>query len=323
MSVLWNGQQEAVMQNQQPSTLKEIRVHGTPNFPCAFYQTGTKIKGNMVKHHWHEEVEVLYFSGGEFCLEVNMERFYISEECFCFINPGELHSISVEKNGSCVENAVVFHMDILNSSYSLDRIQTNLIQPIQNGSMQFPRCLKTEHPAFAYVKRAYEELRDVFSQAFRGGYYDGEAVTDDITGQLFIKASLLQILAVLSAYELFEVTEKNHDRRIETIKATLSYIQDNYKEKIYIRDLAGLIGMNEQYFCRFFKKAIGRSPMEYVNEYRIKKAIHYLKESDLTVTEICLECGYNNLGNFLREFRKHTDTTPLQYRRRILKENKL
>ena len=56
----------------------------------------------MVKHHWHEEVELLYFSGGEFCLEVNMERFNISEECFYVINPGELHSISVEKNGGCV-----------------------------------------------------------------------------------------------------------------------------------------------------------------------------------------------------------------------------
>ena len=234
------------MQNQQPSTLKEIRVHGTQDFPCAFYQTGTRIKGNMVKHHWHEEVELLYFSGGEFCLEVNMERFNISEECFYFINPGELHSIYVEKNGGCVENAVVFHMDMLSSAYALEHIQ--------------------------------------------------------------------------SANNLFEVTEKNHDHRIETIKTTLTYIQENYKEKIYIRDLAGLIGMNEQYFCRFFKKVIGRSPMEYVNEYRIKKAIHYLKESDLTVTEICLECGYNNLGNFLREFRKYTSTTPLQYRRHSLKE---
>ena len=103
---------------------------------------------------------------------------------------------------------------------------------------------------------------------------------------------------------------------IETIKKAIGYIQDNYKEKIYIRDLADLIGMNEQYFCRFFKKAIGRSPIEYVNEYRIKKARHYLEETDLTVMEICLECGYNNLGNFLREFRRYTDTTPLQYRKR-------
>ena len=176
-------------------------------------------------------------------------------------------------------------------------------------------------PAFEQVRTAYEEIQNAFSgSAYRGDYYDGEAVTDDITRQLFIKSALLRILAVLSANNLFEVTEKNHDRWIETLKTTLTYIQENYKEKIYIRDLAGLIGMNEQYFCRFFKKVIGRSPMEYVNEYRIKKAIHYLKESDLTVTEICLECGYNNLGNFLREFRKYTSTTPLQYRRHSLKE---
>ena len=255
------------MQNQQPSTLKEIRVHGTRDFPCAFYQTGTKTKGNMVKHHWHEEVELLYFSGGEFCLEVNMERFYISEECFYFINPGELHSISVEKNGGCVENALVFHMDMFRSVYSLDQIQTNLIQPVQIGSIQFPRCLRKEDSAFELVKKSYKEIRNVFGgDSFPDNYYDGAAVTDDITRQLFIKSALLRILAVLSVNNLFEVTEKNHDHRIETIKTTLTYIQENYKEKIYIRDLAGLIGMNEQYFCRFFKKVIGRSPMEYVNE---------------------------------------------------------
>ena len=49
----------------------------------------------MVKHHWHEEVELLYFSGGEFCLEVNMERFNISEECFYFINPNRSFKASL------------------------------------------------------------------------------------------------------------------------------------------------------------------------------------------------------------------------------------
>ena len=278
----------------------------TQDFPCAFYQTGTRIKGNMVKHHWHEEVELsLFFRVESFCLEVkygNVSTF--QRNVFMLLIPGNFTVFLLKKNGGCVENAVVFHMDMLSSAYALDQIQTNLIQPVQNGSIQFPRCLRKNEPAFEPVRKSYEEIRNVFGgDSFRENYYDGEAVTDDITRQLFIKSALLRILAVLSANNLFEVTEKNHDHRIETIKTTLTYIQENYKEKIYIRDLAGLIGMNEQYFCRFFKKVIGRSPMEYVNEYRIKKAIHYLKESDLTVTEICLECGYNNLGNFLREFR--------------------
>ena len=102
---------------------------------------------------------------------------------------------------------------------------------------------------------------------------------------------------------------------MEDIKTILTYIKDNYKEKIYISDLAEQVSLNEQYFCRFFKKAIGRTPMEYVNEYRIKQTRRLLEETDLPVTEVCLECGYNNMGNFLREFRRQTGATPLQYRK--------
>ena len=79
------------------------------------------------------------------------------------------------------------------------------------------------------------------------------------------------------------------------------------------------MNLNEQYFCRLFKKAIGSSPIEYINEYRIKQAKRLLEESDLPVTEVCMECGYNNLGNFLREFRKYSGMTPLQYRKQSQK----
>ena len=94
----------------------------------------------------------------------------------------------------------------------------------------------------------------------------------------------------------------------------IDFIATRFKEKIYIQDLADQVHMNEQYFCRFFKKSIGRTPMEYINEYRIKQAMRLLEETDLPVTEVCLECGYNNLGNFLRAFKKYTETTPLKYR---------
>ena len=136
-----------------------------------------------------------------------------------------------------------------------------------------------------------------------------------LSDQLLIKASLLEIFGELSRRRLFSQTEKSDDRRVETIKTAITYIRDHYQEKIYIRDLASLIGLNEQYFCRFFKKAIGVSPVEYLNEYRIRQATRLLTESTLPVTEICLDCGYNNMGNFLREFRRYTGTTPLQYRK--------
>lgn len=301
---------------QQPSILKEIRPHGTKSFPCAIYRTHSAGKGAFVKHHWHEEVELLYFSGGQFRLEINMESFPIQSECFYFINPGELHSVISETADSYWEDAVVFSPDIL-SFDSYDHAQIHLIHPIQKGRLLFPRYITPEHAAFLPIRNAFMDITRAFGQmaSEASPIKDSSLVTDDLTSQLYIKSSLLYILATLSEHRLFTPTEKNLDKRVESIKTALTYIKDNYREKIYLSDLAEQTNLNEQYFCRLFKKAIGHSPMEYINEYRIKQTKRLLEETNLSVTEICLECGYNNLGNFLREFRKYTGTTPLQYRK--------
>ncbi len=301
---------------QQPSILKEIRPHGTKSFPCAIYRTHSAGKGAFVKHHWHEEVELLYFSGGQFRLEINMESFPVQSECFYFINPGELHSVISETADSYWEDAVVFSPDIL-SFDSYDHAQIHLIHPIQKGRLLFPRYITPEHAAFLPIRNAFMDITRAFGQmaSEASPIKDSSLVTDDLTSQLYIKSSLLYILATLSEHRLFTPTEKNLDKRVESIKTALTYIKDNYREKIYLSDLAEQTNLNEQYFCRLFKKAIGHSPMEYINEYRIKQTRRLLEETNLSVTEICLECGYNNLGNFLREFRKYTGTTPLQYRK--------
>lgn len=306
--------------------LKEIRLHGTKSFPCAIYRTHSIKKGVFVKHHWHDEIEILYFSGGEFRLEVNMESFPIQSECFYFINPGELHSIITETSESYWEDAVVFSPDILGFD-SGDEAQIRLIKPIQNGRLLFPRCIVSQHPAFSMIRNAFVDIMRAFGlqteeslvgqEMTRSYLEDSSLVTDNLTSQLYVKSSLMYILATLSAYGLFTQTEKNFDRRVESIKTVLTYIKENYYNKIYISDLAAQVNLNEQYFCRLFKKAIGHSPIEYLNEYRIRQAKRLLEETDLQVMEVCLECGFNNLGNFLQEFRKHTGTTPLQYRKQM------
>ncbi len=297
------------MQHTQSPTLKEVRLHGTKSFPFAAYKTRFATTGTIVKHHWHDEIEIIYFFEGNFRLEINMEPFNICSECIYFINPGELHSILTEKNNHPEEKAIVFSPKML-SFEAYDAAQVHLIQPLQNGKLLLPRCLMPEHPAFMSVRNSFLDIMNLCEQP------DGEQLKAyRLTTQLFIKSSLLRILALLADSRLLIPAEKNYDKRVEEIKKIISYIMENYKEKIYVRDLAALINMNEQYFCRFFKKAIGHSPIEYANEYRIKQSKQLLKETDLPVMEICLECGFNNLGNFLKEFRKYTNTTPLKYRK--------
>ena len=256
-----------------------------------------------------------------------METFDVSSECFYFINPGELHSIRARSKEVSMEYAVVFQPELLCSPF-YDTVQAQLVQPLQNGRLIFPRCISANHPVFPILKEQFLNITNAFYRCsfseqleeFHDSLHinlfraSGNAIVG-LADQLLIKASLLNIFADFSNRQLFSQTEKSDDRRVETIKTTITYIRDHYQEKIYIRDLASLIGLNEQYFCRFFKKAIGMSPIEYLNEYRIRQAVRLLKDSSLPVTEICLDCGYNNMGNFLRKFRKYTGTTPLQYRK--------
>ncbi len=300
--------------NLQSSVFKEIRTHGTQSFPCAVYRTHSVGKGTLVKHHWHDEVEILYFSNGEFRLEINMESFPVRSECFYFINPGELHGIITETANHHWEDAVVFSPGIL-SFDSPDEAQIHLIKPIQNGKLLFPRCITPQHPAFLPLKNAFADMIRAFGPIAEDSVSDSSLITDDLTSQLYIKSSLIYMLAALSAHRLFTPAEKNFDKRVESVKTALTFIKDHYRDRIYLSDLAGQVNLNEQYFCRLFKKAIGCPPVTYINEYRIKQAKQLLEKTDLSVTDVCLECGYNNLGNFLREFRKYTDTTPLQYRK--------
>lgn len=301
----------------QTSKLKEQKDHGTSVFPCGLYEIFDDAPWNGVKHHWHDEIEILYFMKGRFKVTINMESFSIDQECFFFVNPGEIHS--VEAYTPAIESAVVFHPCILNFEH-YDLAQTQLLQPLTKGEILLPRFLDITHPAFSRIKKEYLDILNVFHQTgfFLSGEY--ETVTEDVSSQLFIRAGLLKILGTLSSFSLLTHPEKTDDYRVRIIKSSLEFIRNHYQDKIYIRDLAENANMNEQYFCRFFKKILGKSPVTYINEYRIKQAIILLQTTDEAIMDICLDCGFNNLGNFLREFKKDTGFTPLQYRKHYSSE---
>ena len=238
----------------QTSKLKEQKDHGTSVFPCGLYEIFDDAPWNGVKHHWHDEIEILYFMKGRFKVTINMESFSIDQECFFFVNPGEIHS--VEAYTPAIESAVVFHPCILNFEH-YDLAQTQLLQPLTKGEILLPRFLDITHPAFSRIKREYLDILNVFHQTgfFLSGEY--ETVTEDVSSQLFIRAGLLKILGTLSSFSLLTHPEKTDDYRVRIIKSSLEFIRNHYQDKIYIRDLAENANMNEQYFCRFSRKYSG------------------------------------------------------------------
>ena len=298
-----------------PSSLKEERQHGNLSFPCAFYQavheTNPPGLPFTVKHHWHEPIEIIYLEQDSYQVDINMTMTHLKSPCFCFINSGELHALASDSD-QYLEQAVVFSPELLTFA-TPDPTQEQFLLPLSEHKLSFPSFLGPDHPAFSEVQQEFFRIRSIFFRENR--LHSDQFTIENPISQLRLKASLLNIIGTLAEHALLTSNEPVRNPRVELLKTVISYIRQNYQQPLSLGELAALAGMNEQYFCRFFKKALGKTPISYINSFRIQHAATLLCTTELPVTEVCLESGFNNLGHFMKEFKKATRFTPLQFRR--------
>lgn len=138
---------------------------------------------------------------------------------------------------------------------------------------------------------------------------------------------LLDILYILSVNEYrilasssFSHAERNPEsRRVQKVK---QYINDHYTEQLRLDDLSRLVGMTSTAFSRFFKLRTGKTLSDYVLDIRLGFAARMLVDSTRNISEICFECGFNNLSNFNRIFKSRRGVTPKEFRA-MYKKNKV
>lgn len=115
-------------------------------------------------------------------------------------------------------------------------------------------------------------------------------------------------------------TDTSESRRIQK---TIRYLQQHYKEELRLEDVASHIGMSEASFSRFIKKRTGKNFINYLTDLRLGYASRNLANTNMSIAEICFECGFNNISNFNRLFKKRKKTTPKEFRENYSKIRKL
>ena len=131
---------------------------------------------------------------------------------------------------------------------------------------------------------------------------------------------LISILDILSKKQIkliapntfHNVVSKKSEVRINKV---CLFIQNNFQNKIYLKEVADLIYLTESNFCKFFKKATGKTYSDYVNEIRVNEASRLLFQSDKTISQISFECGFETLSYFNRVFLNKKGITPSVYRK--------
>ena len=278
--------------------IREKTNRGTPDFPLSIYHQ--RVKEVSVVYHWHPEIEFIYVVSGEFKVIINQKTYTANSGDFFLIGTEEFHALN--KNRGDVEiYSVVFDPQLLDFGMK-NPFQRQCIDLIKNGSLDFSHKI-TES------EEGYGELKEQFLRL----------VTPS-------NAPFFQAHQIVAIYEMLLCLMQNKrlrhkkkspfvSERDENIKKVMAYVEENLQEKILLKDLSALCLMSEKYFCSFFKKQTNLTPIEYINRVRISKACDLLSLSSMNVTEISLECGFESLSYFIRQFKKITGVSPTEYKK--------
>ena len=132
--------------------------------------------------------------------------------------------------------------------------------------------------------------------------------------------NFLRILYELSLYEDAKVLSSSSFAKIETfadsrrVQRVQKYVAEHYQENIRLNTLADMVGMTPVAFSRFFRLRTGKTLSDYIIDIRIGFASRLLVDSVMSIAEICYECGFNNLSNFNRMFKRKKGCAPKEFR---------
>lgn len=281
-----------------PNLLENTR-HGTAIFPFEYYRCTIPENFAALPVHWHSELEFTYVLEGSCTYQIDLLPRRISKGDFLLIPPGILHGFSAENCSHMITDSFVFRMDMLEAVRN--DACTSYLLPIAQQTVRFPVVLDAASPY-------NEKIRSIFYSLL-------ETVTEKPERyELETKALLFHLFFTLYQYVPYQKQNMEHEEITGKLKKVLQYMQDNYQKAITIPELASLCGFSEYHFMRFFKKHMNLTCIEYLNQYRLNMAARQLTATDLPVTTIALESGFNNISYFNRVFKKYFCITPREFR---------
>ena len=274
----------------------EIEQRGTPDFPFAYFHLDSTHPRYNMAAHWHSEIEIIRVIDGGMNMTLNNKPHTLKVGDVAFINRETVHQGTP---CDCVYECVVFHGEFLYSE-AFDCL--SLVKNITDGEWTVNEYFPKDSG------KSYAALCRIF-----------EVVLSDLPSRKFsVIAAFYNFFAcVLEEKQYacnFGSKEQSSDKNLIRLKKILTYLRENFDKPITLASLAKAVNRSPKYIGSFFKNMTGKTPMEYLNEYRIEKATRKLRTTDMSVTDIAFSCGFSDLSYFIKTFKRINGVSPGKYR---------
>lgn len=244
--------------------------------------------------HYHPEIEICYTVKSEGKRYVGNNISDYQKNDLVMIGSSLPHGFTTDVN--CHQIVIQFSEDFLGNGF-LEKAELQLIRQLINRSkmgLQFDE--KT-------TKKAKKIIKSILPK--QG------------CGKLINLLKLLNLLSKAKEYHIICTKEYSLNLNLNAlsrIKTVLDFIEKNYKKDISIREASQLINLTESAFYKFIKKHTNKKFTQIVNEFRVDHATKLLIQGEMTIAQICYDCGYNNLSYFNRKFKEIMDVKPSEFR---------
>jgi AraC-like DNA-binding protein/quercetin dioxygenase-like cupin family protein len=253
--------------------------------------------GSYVAAHWHDAIEIIYLQEGELTviLENNTQELK-ANQCI-MIRPNMVHATLCTKSN----RAVVFQIPEAFIERFIPDAKT------LNFSLRDPADTPVLQGKVDMFKETLGKMQLLVDLEPDGAILRFNSLLFEILFQLYHNFS-----------KPMENTKYlKHNKDLEKLKPVLDYIMENYNHAISLEEIASVAMLEQKYFCRFFKKMMGVTFLEYQSEIRLSKIYEDIINTDDKISDILERHGFTNYKLFRRIFREHFNATPMQIRKNM------
>lgn len=246
--------------------------------------------------HIHPEYEMVYVKNGSGVLRIGSKKRYYTNGVLVFLGGNIPHAdFGNREHSDNLEIVVQFKKEFLDEKLKV-----------------FPELGRIN----SLIKKSKQVL--IFDSEIQKKLWPDFKKFGDLDHQSKL-INLLFILDQLSRetphellFETFALDNFKKDE-IKRLEEIFEYVNNHYSSTISLSEISTQLGLTPNSFCRFFKKMTQRTFIDFVNEFRINKAVELFNESNTLITEVMYQSGFNDPSYFSRQFKKYQGTTPSNY----------
>lgn len=247
--------------------------------------------------HWHEEIEIVYVLEEDLVIGLHNEIFTVKPHNLFLINSGEVHFFVTTPKKS---NRIILQFKLsLFESLALTMQGQKIITPLIGPDYPNAGLHRDLERQILLIGNEYSQKPPGYQLAIKARLYD-----------------LIVILLRQVPMEPYSSLERNkHLKRLERLEQVFMYVEQKHTQEITLTEIARAAHFSVYHFTRFFKETTGMTFVQYLNSYRICKAVKYLTDTNDPITEVAFRAGFDSIKTFNRVFKKLKGCSPSSFKK--------